>query len=199
MIFLSVILAKENFPRCYSPVALSVETFLLFTGDRNGKKEERERGEERKHRMKETRREATAVWTSTAASQPAPASRLLYLLLLHSSWNSLVSPRIYTDYAQRERKRLRISFSGCSVAVETKLFSSFVPSLLPSFLPSTFTKSDQAPLRCLERGKKISVSTPEPKPRVLDREERENLERIKYKTLRNFGKFQSEEAKSLKK
>lgn len=80
--------------------------------------------------MKETRREATAVWTSTAASQPAPASRLLYLLLLHSSWNSLVSPRIYTDYAQRERKRLRISFSGCSVAVETKLFSSFVPSFL---------------------------------------------------------------------
>lgn len=70
MIFLSAILAKQNFPRCYSPVLfLFVETFLLFTGDQNGKKEDDEKerekkgeaGEGRKHRMKETRREATAV------------------------------------------------------------------------------------------------------------------------------------------
>lgn len=49
MIFLSAILAKQNFPRCYSPVLfLFVETFLLFTGDQNGKKEEDEKEREKK-------------------------------------------------------------------------------------------------------------------------------------------------------
>ena len=32
------------------------------------------------------------------------------------------------------------------------------------------------------------MSTPEPEPRVLDREERENLERIKCEAFGNFGK-----------
>lgn len=138
--------------------------------------------------MKETRREATAVWTSTAASQPAPASRLLYLLLLHSSWNSLVSPRIYTDYAQRERKRLRISFSGCSVAVETKLFSSFVPSFL-SLLdekrePSVGSSTTALP-RTREKNIRVDPWTRTSRSRGT-RESRTDVKNF-FEILENFG------------
>lgn len=49
--------------------------------------------------------------------------------------------------------------------------------------------SDRAPLRCLERGKKISVSTPEPEPRVRERERNARISNGCKKFLRNFGKL----------
>lgn len=59
--------------------------------------------------------------------------------------------------------------------------------------------SDRAPLRCLERGKKISVSTPESEPRVRERERNARISNGCKNSSKFWKTLHCEDAKSSKK